>query len=259
LTITASHTGQLLPADGVSEREQALVIGDRQIRYRLRISTRAKRIRLEVTHDKGLLVVVPKRYRLTDVPILLRSKSSWILRKLDLVARERSESPGTSANKLQDGAQVLYRGNHLVLSVLKKNGGKAEARLVGDHLRIVTSGSERPVEAVLDAWYRREANRVLRERVADLAARFGVSYSRVFVRNQRTRWGSCSTRRNINLNWRLILMPDEVINYIVIHELTHLEELNHSKRFWELVGIRCPNYRQYKTWLRRNSPALMQR
>ena len=103
-----------------------------------------------------------------------------------------------------------------------------------------------------------EANRVIRKRVDQLAATFGVTYSRVFVRNQKTRWGSCSARRNINLNWRLVLMPDDVMDYIVIHELTHLEEMNHSKRFWTLVAVRCPAYQRHKLWLRQNGPTLMQ-
>ena len=260
MTIVENRVGRVaLMAADTREREQVLLIGSKQIRYRLRISARAKRIRLEVNHEKGLLVVVPRRFRLDDLPEILRSKSRWILQKLELFERMSVETSGDSAQGLENGSEILYRGNKLVLTVITTHDGTIEAGLDGGGLRIaMNSGSRVTLEAVLGEWYRLEANRVIRRRVEHLAGTFGVSYSRVFVRSQKTRWGSCSARRNINLNWRLVLMPDDVMDYIVIHELTHLEEMNHSKRFWALVAARCPAYQQHKLWLRRNGPALMQ-
>ena len=258
LTTAAGRKQAETPARTVPERVEVLTIDGSQIRYRLRISARAARVRLEISGDSGLLVVVPKRYRLADLPELLRSRWGWIRSKLELVERRRVASPATTRDGLEDGAPVLYRGGHLTLSVVTRQSGRPEVTVQGGRLQIAVSArSSVKLESVLEAWYRREADRVIRQRVDELAEKLGVTYAKVFVKNQRSRWGSCSTRRNINFNWRLILMPDDVMDYIVSHELTHLEVPNHSPRFWSLVAARCPAYRQYKLWLRRNGATLM--
>ena len=96
----------------------------------------------------------------------------------------------------------------------------------------------------------------IRERLEVYAPRIGVSYGRVTVRNQRTRWGSCSAKGNLNFNWRLILAPPQCLDYVVIHELCHLREFNHSPRFWSLVEEQMPDYRVWKDYLRRNGAGL---
>lgn len=99
---------------------------------------------------------------------------------------------------------------------------------------------------------RRQASRELPEHLTHLAAHHGLVVSRVSVRNQRSRWGSCSPSGHISLNWRLVLMPDEVRNYVLIHELMHLRRLDHSRHFWRLVAHACPNYLSARKWLREN-------
>jgi predicted metal-dependent hydrolase len=110
-------------------------------------------------------------------------------------------------------------------------------------------------EAV-EAWYRQEAHRVISEKAQALAAQYGVGFGRISIRAQKARWGSCSSRRNLSFNWRLILAPPEILDYIVIHELTHLTEMSHSRRFWTLLGARCPDYRQHESWLKKNGATL---
>ena len=87
----------------------------------------------------------------------------------------------------------------------------------------------------------------------------GVDYGRITVRDQRTRWGSCSAKGNLNFNWRLILAPGEVLDYVVVHELAHRREMNHSKRFWSLVEMVLPDYERRRRWLKENGEALMER
>ncbi len=99
----------------------------------------------------------------------------------------------------------------------------------------------------------------LTERIAHWAPRLGVAPKRVFIKNQRTRWGSCSEQGNLNFNWRLARAPAEVVEYVVIHELAHLLEMNHSKRFWEHVDRWCPEHRVHRRWLRENSRELGRR
>ncbi len=100
---------------------------------------------------------------------------------------------------------------------------------------------------------RAKAGRVLPARVAELAGAHGLTVARVSVRNQRWRWGSCSRAGHICLNWRLVLMPDWVRDYVILHELMHLRRLDHSPRFWKLVADACPEFREARAWLRRHA------
>ena len=104
-----------------------------------------------------------------------------------------------------------------------------------------------------------KALRELPPRVAELAAKIGVSYSGITVRNQKTRWGSCSAKGNINLNCLIMLMPEDVRDYVMIHELCHLKEMNHSARFWSEVAAVMPDYKQKEKWLKENGTAVMRR
>jgi predicted metal-dependent hydrolase len=103
------------------------------------------------------------------------------------------------------------------------------------------------------------ARTVILERVAYWAERMEASHRRVFIKDQRTLWGSCSARGNLNFNWRLTLTPLEVLDYVVVHELAHLAEPNHSERFWERVARWCPDYKERRRWLRTNGAGLLRR
>lgn len=106
---------------------------------------------------------------------------------------------------------------------------------------------------------RTAAGQMLQERAAFFAGIMGVDYGRITVRDQRTRWGSCSAKGNLNFNWRLILAPQEVLDYVVVHELAHRREMNHSHRFWSLVKMVLPDYERRRRWLKENGEALMER
>lgn len=103
---------------------------------------------------------------------------------------------------------------------------------------------------------RKTAKDIIRARVEHWGSAMNFEYGRVFIKDQRTLWGSCSGKRNLNFNWRLAAAPTEVLDYVVIHELCHLREMNHSKRFWALVAVTCPAYAARRKWLRDNSGAL---
>jgi predicted metal-dependent hydrolase len=103
---------------------------------------------------------------------------------------------------------------------------------------------------------RRNAKRIIVARVKHWAGLMNVEYNRVAVKDQRTLWGSCSGRKNLNFNWRLAAAPPEALDYVVIHELCHLREMNHSKKFWALVSLACPDYAARRDWLKENYAAL---
>ena len=100
--------------------------------------------------------------------------------------------------------------------------------------------------------YIRKAKETITKRVSYFARLMGVSYRNITIREQKTRWGSCSSEKNLNFNWKLILAPPEVLDYVVVHELCHLKEMNHSKAFWDEVGKVMPEYETYKLWLKEN-------
>ena len=104
--------------------------------------------------------------------------------------------------------------------------------------------------------YRQRARRELPARLLELAAQHGLTVTRVSVRNQQTRWGSCGRDGHISLNWRLVLMPADVREYVLVHELMHLKRLDHSRAYWRLVAAACPGYREARQWLRTNGPSL---
>lgn len=111
---------------------------------------------------------------------------------------------------------------------------------------------ERPKLEHSPAYYKARARVVIRERLSHFNQHYQFDFNRVFFRDQKTRWGSCSSQRNLNFNWRLILGPSEVLDYVVVHELCHLKEMNHSPAFWSLVEVQIPDHKKWRRWLREN-------
>ncbi len=106
------------------------------------------------------------------------------------------------------------------------------------------------LEALLEAWYRAQARKLIAARVRVLGAQMGTKYGRVTIRGQRTRWASCSRKGTLSFNWHLMRLPRPVIDYVIIHELAHLKEMNHSPRFWAVVARNCPQWRTHRAFLR---------
>ena len=124
----------------------------------------------------------------------------------------------------------------------------------GDVL-FVPAGAERAT--ALERWYRRAARSEIEPRLQRACALAGTSYSTLTIRGQRTRWASCSRSGAMSFNWRLLLAPEAVLDYVVWHEVCHLEVMDHSPRFWRLVAARSPGYREHVRWLRVNGPTLV--
>ncbi len=221
--------------------------------YPIRRSDRARRARINVSAD-GVEVVVPRRMALRHVAPFVEEKRPWIERTLKRI-REAEEA---SAVRLADGGSVPYLGRVLDLAVRVEPGRvRSHVALRGDTLHVaVGSPGAQAVRDALEGWYRRRAREEVAPRLDAACARAGTSYTRLSIRAQRTRWASCSSNGAMSFNWRLLLAPAEILDYVVEHEVAHLEVLDHSARFWRLLGSRCPGYREHERWLRRNGPAL---
>ncbi len=135
--------------------------------------------------------------------------------------------------------------------VTRRFYGNVESVIVERNRLVVSlrAGSS-SLDMLLERWYRVQAAELIREKANKLGADLGLTCSRLSIRGQKTRWGSCSRRGNLSFNWKLLMAPEPIIDYVVIHELAHLKEMNHTKRFWQLVGQHCPDWRNHKKWLK---------
>ena len=230
------------------------------IPYRIRRSERARRARILVDGD-GVEVVVPRRFPLRDVAPFVEEKRAWIERTLRRLRESETELP---APRLEDGGLVPYLGERLRLSVRVEPGRQREhvARR-GDELRVALPADPEQLlppasalRAALERWYRKRARAEVEPRLDAACARAGTTYTRLQIRGQRTRWASCSSSGAMSFNWRLLLAPAEILDYVVEHEVAHLELLDHSPRFWRLLAARCPDWREREAWLRRHGHAL---
>jgi len=224
-----------------------IILEGQTISYTVRRSPRARHIRLEISTKTGLTVVIPKSHRLVQVPDLLRSKKRWVLDKLRKYGEVRLPS---HQNELKTGDVIPYLGRNLEL-IVRINCAEPDSVHLEKNRIIVNLTSRNPrLNLALEGWYRRQAEKLIGQQVELLCSRLGVSYGRLTIRQAKTRWGSCSQKGNLNFNWRLIMAPEPIIDYIIIHELAHLKELNHTKRFWQLVAEYCPRWREHRRWLK---------
>lgn len=229
-------------------------LAGREVPYTLRVSTRARHLRLQVGAGTGLEVITPERLAPGRVESVLREKQKWILGKLDDLARQ-AENRGLFDQ--QGGGKVLYRGREYEVEA-RVEAGSSPGVVVGQNKLVVTvpEGQGGAVERQLEHWLRGMARVVINNRLRELNRNLNLSYNRVFIRDQKTRWGSCSNKNNLNFNWRLVMAPPRVLDYVIVHELMHLVEPNHSKKFWALVEKECPDYKSHRAWLRKNGRQL---
>jgi predicted metal-dependent hydrolase len=204
-------------------------------------SLRKKTISLQVMPDASITVTVPFFLPNSHVQQILKEKEEWI-KKHQQIMQTRNQ-----AHSLSDKETYLYLGKRYPLELRLK---QKELVMVSDKLYVATS-NKKYVRSYLTSWYRQQARKLITGRVERYANLAGLKYNVVKITEAQTRWGSCSSDKNLNFNWKLVMAPLEVIDYVVAHELAHLVELNHSRAFWETVRKMFPLYRQYRTWLKR--------
>jgi predicted metal-dependent hydrolase len=238
------------------EEKRTTTINHQTITYTLRRSLKARRIRLEVRQQTGLAVIVPQSYPISRLPKILKSKARWISRNL---ARFNQLELLPTRKELRSGDTIPYLGVDLEL-VKQENHHGDSVVLDGNKLAFSPDlFNDGLLELALEQWYRTEAAKLINEKITKLSSQMGISYKRIVIRSQKTRWGSCSYKKNLSFNWKLIMAPEPVIDYVITHELIHLKEMNHSKKFWELVAQHCPGWREHKKWLKQHEADLTAR
>ena len=215
-------------------------------------SPRARTYRLTLKRDGTAVATIPVRGSEREARRFVEQHQDWLDR-----ARERQRHKPRGAELWAVGTRVLWRGELTEIRVAAAvdpldpwGVSKPQVCVAADVFRVSRlDGDLRPT---LEAHFARRAKIELPARAWELAAVTGVEVKQVVVRNQRSRWGSCSANGTISLNWRLVQTPEFVRDYIVYHELMHLREMNHSARFWARVEEVCPNWRDAEHWIKRN-------
>ncbi|MEX1143054.1 MAG: SprT family zinc-dependent metalloprotease [Thermoleophilaceae bacterium] len=224
------------------------------IAHTVRRSSRARRARIQVSPE-GVEVVLPQSMPLSAAAPFVRSRQAWVERTLE---RMRAAEARLPRPRLEDGGDVPLLGERLPLRV-RVGGGRVRSHVAmrggGLHVAVAEPGPD-AVRAALEGWYRRQARIEVAQRLDAAVARAGTAYARLQIRGQRTRWASCSSKGAMCFNWRLLLAPAEILDYVVEHEVAHIEVPDHSPRFWALLGSRCPGYREHEAWLRAHGHAL---
>jgi predicted metal-dependent hydrolase len=201
----------------------------------------------------GVEVVVPEGFALRRVELFVEEKRPWIERTLRRMGESEAELPPA---RIEDGGEVPYLGERLVLR-LRTRPSRRLVTLRGGELEVAGPALDAArVRAALERWYRRCARAEVGRRLDAAVARVGTSYVSLQIRGQRTRWASCSSSGAMSFNWRLLLAPAEILDYVVEHEVAHLTVQDHSERFWALLAGRCPEWRERERWLRRHGHAL---
>ncbi len=229
-------------------------IGASIIEYTIDYSRR-KTMSITVKPDGTIRVAAPKGTAAKTVQDWVASKSKWIAAKLAEVEVANCQ---TVQRSYQTGEEFSYLGRPMRLELLYHTQ-PTRTMLRGREGLIQITGpdcSPTAVKAALEAWYRWAAGRYIRARVGYFAAQVGRKPGRITIREQKTRWGSCSAQGNLNFNWRIMMAPPEITDYLVVHELCHLVHLDHSQQFWNLVASIIPDYKNHKNWLRQNGRQL---
>ncbi|MFC6787482.1 M48 family metallopeptidase [Halobaculum halobium] len=224
-------------------------LGGETVAYEVRHSARAERSRIDVGLG-GVTVVIPDGAVVTPTAVL-RSHAEWVLEREREAAARRERLP---ERRFEAGATFPYLGepHEVVVETRSYSVASDDAlRLAAHHVE------DTSVKRALETLYRRLASERFESLADRHAAAMGVDYRRIEVRNQRTKWGSCSTSGTVSLNWRLLFAPPAISEYVVIHELAHRRELNHSDAFWSIVEERDPAYASHREWLRENSLQLV--
>ena len=246
-------------------RKRILELDGRAIPYRLLRRPGRRSVAIELEPRLGLSVLAPARLPLREIDAILSREQAWLRRKLqDWAHWERSHPP----RRFVDGESLLLLGESWLLTVReagdgrrasvrreeRRNGpGRIELRLPGP---LPEAARRALAESALASWYRRLARRILAARVAYWSAILGLTAGPISIRDNRSRWGSCSASGRLSFNWKIVMAAPAVIDYLVVHEICHLAHPDHSPEFWGRVEGALPDYRPPRNWLRRHGESL---
>jgi predicted metal-dependent hydrolase len=199
-----------------------------------------KNVGIRVSYDQRVRIVAPSWLPEQSLENILKNREEWIQKHLQRL-RTRKQPEPLAYN------QILFKWK--IFRMERQALSHRSIEIDEEHL-IVRANDSLLEKYHLLAWYKNESKKYIGRRVQELAERYGFQYRKIFIRSQKTRWGSCSRKKNLSFNWKLIKSPLFVIDYLILHELVHTEFLNHSKQYWQRVQSLCPDYKTASQWLK---------
>ncbi len=223
---------------------------------------RAKRKTLGITVDITGEVKVSAPLYIDEKQIIeiVENKADWIIKKMGIV---KEMQKNIVLRQFVNGEKILYLGKEHELKIVEMNYNKTEVILQNDTITVyLPEGMQKEskkqlIRKTLVLWYKKCFSDIIDEKIREYSLQLKVAPLKVVIKEQKTRWGSCSSKGNINLNWRLVMAPISVIDYVIVHELCHMKIMNHSKDFWNQVELIMPNYNVRRKWLRENGNKLI--
>ncbi|MFT4692557.1 MAG: putative metal-dependent hydrolase [Limisphaerales bacterium] len=237
----------LFPPSKRGGKESLLPVEDQLIPLLYVHNSRARHYILRLTAEGVARVTIPWGGSKTQALEFARTKTAWLARQLKRTEQRRQ------IREWRNGSKFIYRGEWVKLEV-KILDGRQCVHFADQSFAVAQTADG--LKAIVEKYLRRIADQEIPELVFQAARAHEVTVSQVQIRNQRSRWGSCSSKGTISLNWRLVQTPDSVRDYLIIHELMHTREMNHSDRYWAHVKAACPAYEKAETWLNKHSDLL---
>ena len=211
------------------------------------IRSKRKTFSLEIKSNGSLIVRVPKRASIKTIQEIVNKKRSWIIKKQKAVKGRHKKR---ETKKFVEGEQFFYLGKPYKLCIIDITD---KPLYFNDKCFLLSGNYAEYGKEIFIRWYKIQAYSIISERVKYYSSVTGLKYRKIRITNAQRRWGSCSPKNNINFPWRLVMTPPEIIDYVVVHELAHIAEKNHSRKFWKKVENILPDYKKRKTWLREHN------
>lgn len=222
-----------------------------ELNYTIKRSPKRKNLTITVERDRSIIVHAPETTTEENIRDIVESKRQWIYTKINH-QQKYSSLPHPPGKELVNGESVLYLGHQYQIEIIEK--GLEQITLEQKFLIPATYVNKH--KQVLQNWFLEKANEIILPRTKQFANSLGVQYSAVKIIDNKYHWGSCSTKDSIHFNWRLIKAPMYVVDYVIVHELTHLIETNHTPRFWNIIKAQVTSTEKAKQWLKENGQLL---
>ena len=213
--------------------------------YTIKRSPRRKKLTITVERDRRVVVHAPESTPEEAIREIVKSKRQWIYEKTkhSQKYKQRSHPPG---KELVNGESILYLGRHYRIEIIPTSSKE----ICLEQRFLIPASLKDKQRAALRNWYISRAKEKIFPKIEAVAATLGLKFASAKIVDNRFRWGSCTVKDNININWRLIKAPIFVIDYVIVHELAHLIEANHTPRFWNIVRTHAPTTEKARNWLR---------
>lgn len=204
---------------------------------------------LQITEDARLIIKVPLYTDEKEINRIVNKHKRWITKKITLA---KLINQRVKKYKFKEGEMLMYLGNPYRLCFIQN---QSELIVFNNKFNISSEYSSTAKNIIIN-WYKARAREIFTERVEHYSKLYNFRFRKIKLSSALKKWGSCSTNGDINLTWRLVMAPLDVIDYVVVHELVHLKIKNHSKEFWKMVANILPDYQIQKAWLKENEPLL---